>query len=146
MSEALKRDALYERDFVAWVDEQAGLLRTGRFPAIDAVRVAEELEAMGSSERRSLGSHLKNILLHLLKWRFQPERRSESWRLSIFNSRDAVVDILDDSPSLRRELPELIAKNYPRAVRDAVAETGVPANGFPHECPFTLGDILSGEL
>jgi hypothetical protein len=138
------RTSLYERDFAAWLDQQTDLLLAGTLAAIDAGRIAGELQAMVNAERRALAGHLKTVIQHLLKWRFQPEGRTEVWRVTIQSARDAIEDILDDSPGLHRDLPALLAKVYRRAVRDAACETGLSERAFPAEWPFTIDDVLSG--
>lgn len=135
---------LYERDHIAWMQEQAALLRAGRLAAVDAPRLAEELDAMVHAERRALGLLLKTAIEHLLKWRFQPERRSEAWRRAVFQARDGIEDILDASPVLRSDLEALVERNYRRAVRDAALETGLPETAFPAAWPFAVEDILFG--
>ena len=95
--------ATYENDFYLWTQQQADLLRQGQFNRVDLdlENIAEEIESMGKRDRRSVSSYLQNVLLHLLKWRYQPERRGTSWRLSIENGRYQVVDLLEESPSLK---------------------------------------------
>ena len=131
----------YETDFYLWTQQQAALLRQGLLSAVDVENLAEEVESMGKKDRRSIGSHLRNILLHLLKWRYQPERRGNSWIESIGNARDEVEDILADSPSLAPQLDALTAAEYPRARRKAAKETGLPLATFPESCPFTVEEI-----
>ena len=134
--------ATYETDFYLWTQQQAALLRQGQLQAVDVANLAEEIESMGKSDRRTLGSHLRNVLLHLLKWRYQPERRGASWESSIRNGRDEVEAILADSPSLVPQLPTLLETEYRRSRRNAASETGLPAITFPEACPFTVEQIL----
>ncbi len=134
--------ATYETDFYLWTQQQAALLRQGQLQAVDVANLAEEIESMGKSDRRTLGSHLRNVLLHLLKWRYQPERRGASWESSIRNGRDEVEAILADSPSLVPQLPTLLETEYRRSRRNAASETGLPAMTFPEACPFTVEQIL----
>ena len=131
----------YDADFYQWTQQQAALLRQGLLSAVDATNLAEEVESMGKKDRRAIGSHLRNILLHLLKWRYQPERRGSSWTESIGNARDDVEDILADSPSLVPLVESLTAAEYPRARRKAASETGLPLSTFPESCPFTMEQI-----
>jgi hypothetical protein len=84
---------LYERDFYAWTTEQAGLLRAGNLSGVDIAHIAEEIESMGRGEKRELASRLTALLQHLPKWRFQPDRRNTSWRLSIANTRTSLPSI-----------------------------------------------------
>lgn len=134
--------ALYDTDFYVWTQQTASLLRQGRFAEIDIEHLAEEIESMGKSDRRALESYLKNITLHLLKWHYQGGLRGPSWRKSINNGRDAAQRILEDSPSLAREIHTALIKVYPKARRDALDETGLPESTFPDVCPWTAEQIL----
>jgi hypothetical protein len=133
---------VYETDLVAWAEANAALLRQGRLSEIDGLHIAEELEDVGKSERRSLASHLRNLLLHLVKWRYQEGLRGVSWRLSIQNTRQQIQDILVDSPSLKARLSASLEDEYQRALVLATTETGLPRSTFPADCPFSAGQIL----
>ncbi len=133
----------YEQDLVAWAFANARLLREGRFDSLDVENIAEELEDMGRSERRALASHLRVLLLHLLKWQEQPARRGPSWRRSIRNARQEIEEILAESPSLAQRLPEMIAQAYPKALESAIDDTGLPSNRFPPRCPYRKDELLS---
>ncbi len=133
---------LYDRDFYAWANRQAALLRAGDFSAADMERIALEIESMGKAEKRELVSRLKILLLHLLKWRRQPALRGRSWRLSIEEQRREVAEHLDDNPSLRGKLPHLIASAYAGALIRAEQETGLARETFPPECPFTFEQMM----
>ena len=132
----------YDRDFYAWINQNVSLLREGRLSEIDAEHIAEELESMGKRDRRQLRSRLQVLLMHLLKWQYQPEKQSQSWLRTIEHQRDEIEALLLDSPSLRRELPEALAIIYPKALRDACQETGLPKTAFPSSSPFTIEEIL----
>ncbi|NCA70764.1 MAG: DUF29 domain-containing protein [Sphingobacteriia bacterium] len=132
----------YDQDLVGWALANAALLRAGQLSRIDARHLAEELEDLGKSERRSVLSHLRNLMMHLLKWQCQPGLRGPSWRLSILNARLAIQEILDDSPSLKTGLEDLIDKAYALALRNAIIETGLPEATFPSVCPFTPEQLL----
>ncbi len=133
---------LYDRDFYAWSNEQATLLRAGNLAAADIAHIAEEIESMGRSEKRELVSRLTVLLLHLLKWRYQTERRSRSWELSIDNSRFALIKHLADNPSLKASLTEALETAYYTARRDAAIETGMPLETFPADCPWTFEQAM----
>lgn len=132
----------YDDDLVGWAAANAALLRSGRLAQVDALHLAEELDDLGKSERRSLTSHLGNLMLHLLKWQFQPGLRGPSWRLSVNNARAAAAEILEDSPSLRPAVPTLVHKAYPLARRNALAETELPETMLPHDCPYAIDQLL----
>lgn len=137
---------LYDRDFYLWTQRQAELLRLGLLSDIDLENLAEEIESMGKRDRRALGSHLRNILLHLLKWRHQPSLRGPSWRQSIDNARTEIEVILSDSPSLKAQMPELLGSEYTRARRQAIRETGLEDSTFPKTCPWTVDEVLDEEF
>ncbi|WP_419757266.1 DUF29 domain-containing protein [Acidisoma sp.] len=133
---------LYERDFFAWANEQAELLRSGKLSDADIINIAEEIDSMGRSEKRELVSRLTILLLHLLKWQFQPTHRGASWEASVANARDHVADHLTDNPSLRVRLPEATASAYRYALREASAETGIRASAFPATCPYSFDEMM----
>lgn len=142
----MARSNLYERDFYAWAKEQAALLRSGELARADIEHIAEEIESMGRTEKRELVSRLTVLLLHLLKWRFQPVGRGNSWRLSTANSRDEIVDHLDDNPSLKALLDGAQASAYRYARRKASVETNLSEETFPIECPWSFGEIMDMEF
>ena len=135
--------ATYETDFYQWTQQQAALLRQGEFNRVDLdlENIAEEIEDMGKSNRWALESYLQNVLMHLLKWRYQPERRGTSWRLSIRNGRRQIEKRLKNSPSLKPQLPAILEEEYPPARENAADETGLPLTTFPEQCPFTVEQI-----
>lgn len=137
---------LYKTDFYAWALTQAALLRKEELAELDLPNLAEELEAMGRRERRELTNRLKVLLMHLLKWQFQPDLRSRSWRNTINNQREEIVELLDDSPSLHAEIEECIASAYPRARARAQDETGLLSPVFPEGCPYSPDEILDSSF
>jgi uncharacterized protein DUF29 len=138
------KSPLYDRDFYAWSREQAELLRAGKLAQADIEHIAEEIDSMGRTEKRELISRLSVLLLHLLKWRYQPEKRGPSWEASIHVQRYDIEDHLDDNPSLKPLLPQALASAYRRASLEAVAETGLPGATFPEACPWTVEQVLDG--
>jgi hypothetical protein len=132
----------YEEDLYAWSQEQAALLRARQLDALDWDHLAEEIAAVGASDRRKLESRLCVILLHLLKWQAQPALRGASWRKTLRTQRREIRKLLKQSPSLRRQVSALIRDAYPDAVKDAVDETGLPAGNFPSVCPYAPDDVL----
>ena len=137
---------LYERDFYAWATENAKLMRQGRLEEADVERIAEEIEEMGRNVRRALKRRLEVLIAHLLKWKYQPDFRSKSWRFTIIEQRDAISDLLDENPSLERELDEILAVAHKRAVKAAAEETELKASTFPQSCPWSLKELLDEEL
>jgi len=137
---------LYETDFYAWANQQAELLRAGRLSAADIENIAEEIESMGKTEKRELVSRLAVLLLHLLKWQFQPERRGKSWRSTIRIQRDDLIDHLRDNPSLKSKLGDALVDAYRKATIAAVGETDLPEETFPSECPWSFETIMEAEF
>ena len=135
--------ATYETDFYLWTQQQAELLRQGQFNRVDLdlENIAEEIESMGRREKHSIRSYLFNVIMHLLKWQYQPQRRGTSWRSSIYNGRDQIEELLEENPSLRAQLGVIVEKSYPNARRLAANETGLPLSTFPDVCPFTVEQI-----
>ena len=133
---------LYEQDFYAWANEQATLLRTGNLSAADIEHIAEEIESMGKTEKRELVNRLAVLLLHLLKWQYQPERRGASWEATIIVQRRDIAEHLGDNPSLKSKLSDAIAYAYGNAVVLAAAETGSPRKAFPATCAWPFERIM----
>ncbi len=132
----------YDRDFYAWANEQAALLREGKLNEADIEHIAEEIESMGKTEKRELVSRLTVLLLHLLKWRFQPGKRCSSWETSITVQRNRLSRHMADNPSLKAKLPEAIADAYQDAALEAADETGLPKPNFPAVCPWTFEQMM----
>ena len=131
----------YARDFYAWANEQAALLRSGDLARADIEHIAQEIESMGKTEKRELVSRLAVLLAHLLKWRFQAGLRGTSWRLTIEEQRYKVADHIEDNPSLDAMRDETVATAYRYARVEAERETGLPRSVFPAACPWTFGQI-----
>lgn len=133
---------LYETDIHAWSQRQVELLRAEEFAAVDWHHIIEEIESLGVSQRHEIRNRLMILLMHLLKWHYQPTLQSRSWQSTITIRRDDLEIVLSDNPSLRARLPEFIAEAYPRAVKRAVLETGLPKTTFPAECPYSPEQLV----
>ncbi len=141
-------ESSYERDFYAWSFAQARALRTRRPETLDWENLAEEIESLGRSDRRQVRNRLKVILVHLLKWQYQVERRSISWQTTINSQRDRLELVLADSPSLRRLVSAFLAEVYTRARRDAASEMRLipaAARKLPETSPFTVEQVLDAD-
>jgi hypothetical protein len=139
------RSALYERDFAAWAEAQAEALRAGRLDQLDLTHLAEEIGDLSNRERDALESHLETLVMHLLKWRYDPGHRSMSWHATIGVARSKIGKRLRRSPSLRRTLPTLLDEVYRDARARAAGETGLPYEVFPAACPFTLDQVTAAD-
>ena len=134
----------YETDVVAWAHEQAGLIRAGRFDLLDLENIAEEIEDVGKSEQRELASRMAVLLAHLLKWQYQPQRRSKTWQFTIATQRKDVAFLLNESPSLRRWFADAswLELVWAKAIGKAESETGLDLGLFPEFCPWNLPHVL----
>ncbi len=133
---------LQETDFYRWSMETADALRMGHYADVDMQAVALELENMGASERRELINRLAVLLMHLLKWQYQPGIRSRSWELTLIEQRREIQDLLEDNPSLKHQLETKLIKAYSKAILKAEKETNLPQKTFPKECPYNIEEIM----
>ncbi len=133
---------LYNEDFLAWTEQTAALLRRSRFAALDVDHLAEEVEDMGKRDLREANSRLRVLLVHMLKWRHEPKKRSRSWHLTIVTQRQEIADLLQQSPSLRPKLAASLAATYGAAVARVVVQTKLEESALDPHCPFTLDQIL----
>lgn len=142
----LKRLVGYRDDFALWSAEQAALIRAGRLDRVDLENVAEEIESLGRSEQYQIDSRMEVLLQHLLKWQFQPERRTNSWKASIFEQRMRIARVIKGSPSLRDYPAETLAGSFVIGRNQAITETGLPEAAFPETCPYTIEQILDPDF
>ena len=133
----------YSIDLSLWASETADLIRERRWQDIDLEHLAEELEDLGKSEKRGIASQLVRLLIHLLKWEYQPQRRSDSWLDSITDSRLQIELAITDSPSLKKYPLLELDQVYQRARSNAAKQTRLPLSTFPEICPYTLDKILA---
>jgi Domain of unknown function DUF29 len=140
--ETEKNQSLYEQDFYQWTQEMAAVLRNGRFDRLDIENIAEEIESLGRSDKRELKSRLTVLLMHLLKWHYQPAQRSNSWRATIAEQQIRILDLLSESPSLVSYLKSEAERCYNNAKSLAAAETGLNPSTFPQDCPYLLTEVL----
>jgi Domain of unknown function DUF29 len=132
----------YDDDYHAWVLEQIALLKAARFSDLDVAHLTDELKDLGNITKREIESRLTVLLQHLLKWQFQPDKRSNSWRATILEQRRRINAELADSPSLRRYPASVIDEEYVLARLRAADETGIPLNRFPSSCPYSAAETL----
>ena len=133
----------YDRDIYSWSLEQARLVREGRWDAVDRENVAEEIESLGRTEFNRLESALRVLLMHMLKWDHQPNRRSRSWALTIEEQRLEIEDVLGDNPGLRPRVGEAVTRAYRRARLEAARETGLEEGTFAIACPYSWDDVTA---
>jgi hypothetical protein len=133
---------LYETDFYGWTQEQAMLLRNQQWNQIDLPNLIEEVESLGQQQRQELRNRLSVLLGHLLKWEYQPQRRSRSWLATLRIQRRDTLRLLKDNPSLKPFLDDALTEAYENARDLAMAETDLPAQTFLLSCPYRLTEIL----
>lgn len=140
-----------EDDLHGWLLEQTSALRSHRHGSLDWSNLAEELDAMAASQRRELKNRLHVLLLHLLQWQTQPgerQRRGRGWMLTIREERRHITDLLKESPSLKRYLPDLLADAWKWACEDAVedAPESAPVSGLPATCPWSYDEFIARDF
>jgi hypothetical protein len=141
-----KTSGLYETDFYAWTIEQAKFLKDGVWDCLDISNLVEEIESLGKQQRQELRNRLGILLGHLLKWEFQPSHRSKSWLATIREQRRRIVDLLEESPSLKPYFPEVLEKAYQDGVDLAVRETSLDYKDFPQECLYSIEQVLDSSF
>ena len=141
----LQTKTLYDRDFNLWVAAQQAALEEHRYTDLGLPNLIEELDGLTKRDKRALKSHLRVLLTHLLKWRYQPQKHSPIWQASIDNARVEIADILDDSLSLRNYLPEILSQCYQFARKQAAKETHLSTDTFPSDCPYSLEQALKDD-
>ncbi len=136
----------YETDVIAWANEQAAFIRSGRFDLLDLEHIADEIEDVGKSEQRELMSHLTGLIAHLLKWKFQPSHRGSSWEKTIKVKRKEISYSLKSMPSLNTRLddPEWLELVWDKAVNQAMTETELDC--FPESYCWSVAQILNPEF
>lgn len=133
----------YDDDLYSWALQQARLIREGADVGLDRENVAEELESLAKREASKLESALSVLLMHMLKWDYQPDRITRSWENSIETQRDRYQDVLADNPGLKSRRGAILTKAYRDAARMASSQTGIPRDELPSTCPYTMDDILN---
>ena len=134
--------ALYEVDETAWLEATAELLRNGRLAEVELTTLAEYLTDMAKRDRREVFSRLVVLLSHLLKWEYQSDNRSGSWRGTILEQQRELRQLLE-SGTLRNHATAVFAEAYVDARKQAAAETGLARTAFPEECGWDLDGALA---
>lgn len=141
----MNAQALYDNDFDNWIQQHIFLLKEHRFSEIDVVHLINELEDMGKSNQRELENRLECLIMHLLKWQYQPNKRSNSWQATIKEQRRRLNRLLKDAPSLKNRMNDAIANVYSDAVDSACGETGLTETVFPNACSYSKEQLLDNE-
>lgn len=138
-----KTFSLYEQDYLLWIETTLTQLRQGRLTELDLANLIEEIEDMGNSQKLALESNLRVLLMHLLKWKYQPDKQTNSWKYTIVEHRKRIIKSFKISFSLKPYLERVFAECYRDAVDLASAETGLSEATFPDRCPFSQEDVLN---
>lgn len=138
----LEKPRAYEADYYGWTMDQAAAVRAARFDLVDRENLAEEIESLGKSEKREIESRLMLVLLHLLKWQFQPEKRKGGWEASIKIHRKRLIKIIGENPSLKHYPAEEMPHAYMEARLAAERETGIAYEAFPEACPYSVAQVF----
>lgn len=136
---------LYEQDYPLWLQKTTELLRSGNLSGLDTEHLIKELEEMGGSRKDALENNLIVVLVHLLKWKYQPSHRCGSWRGSIKEHRRRLNKALTKHPGLKPYFREIFAECYSPAKDWAIEETGLPEETFPESCPFSPEAVLNSD-
>lgn len=143
ITESKPTSSLYEEDYHLWLMNTIHQLQQGKLAEVDMVNLIEELEAMVRSEKKAITSNLRILLMHLLKYKYQSEKRTNSWLFTIREHRKRLRDDFKNSPSLKRYFREVFQECYQDARELAADETGLSINTFPVESPFSQEDTLN---
>ena len=136
---------LYETDFNLWIEQTVNQLKNGQIQDLDIENLIEEVQSMGSNDKREIKSRLIVLIMHLLKYKYQPKKKTKSWTSTIITQRDELELVLENSPSLNPFLKENISECYEKARKNAARETKLALTTFPLECPFTPEQIIDSD-
>lgn len=140
------KETLYDSDFYSWIYQQADLLRTSQFDRLDISHLIEELEDLGKRHYDRLESRLMQLIAHLLKWKIQHWKQTNSWRATIRVQRKAIAKLLRRNPGLKSRLEEAMKESWSEARDLAIAETDLPDEQFPEICPFDWEQVLNEDF
>ncbi len=134
---------LYDTDYCLWIETTLNQLRCGRVSEIDIHNLIEELEDMGNSQKDALESNLRVLLMHLLKYKYQSSKRSNSWLYTIREHRKRILKAFKKSPSLKNYYDSVFDESYQDGRELAADETGLIIETFAAQCPFSQDDVLN---
>ena len=148
---------LYEQDFNVWRETIIKKIKQQDFNDIDWEHLLLELEDMGKSEKRLFVSNLTILIAHLLKLTVQadaPEMMKGSWYSSVTEHRFRVKKDLEENPSFKNYLHEVIFIAYADARKLAIKESKNAKLGvrkpeeteYPLDFPFTIEQLLDEDF
>jgi hypothetical protein len=125
----------YESDFALWLEKTVTNLKSKNFQQIDWENLIEEVESLGKSQRSAVRSYLVRLLENLLKRCYGsiPDC-NRGWEIEIRNFRQRLMFELEDSPSLKNFIVEILPKCYGIALNNV--KDSYPNVVFPDYCPF----------
>jgi hypothetical protein len=122
--------SLYDQDIVLWAEDTVTKLQARDFVNLDIEHLIEEVEALGKSQRHAVKSLLRRLLEHLLKRCYVPIPECHAgWQREIRNFRNDIQDLLDDAPSLRNFVLEVLPQCYGKALESV--QEDYPQIAFP---------------
>ena len=133
---------LYEQDYYLWLEDILKKIQDKRWDEMDWDNLWSEIDDIGKSQKQRLISNLRILLMHLLKWEFQPDKRTNSWKYTIIEHRRRILEQLEDSPSLKNYLNLKFEATYQKARKDASLETNLSLNLFPETYPYKVEQVL----
>ena len=133
----------HDEDVYGWAIHTANLLRNKEMNDVDFENIIEEMEVLGRSEQHELTNRLSLVIMHLLKWQYQSEKRTRSWKLTLEEQRLQAAACLEVSPSLKSQLDEILGKAYKIGKIKALKETELDEKVFPQQCPYTFEEIMN---
>jgi hypothetical protein len=136
----------YEDDICAWSSHMVHLLQQQQFNQLtpnDLQHLIDEIADVGKSEQRELISRMAVLLAHLLKWCYQPQFRSNSWRNTIKHQRKMVLLALRQTPSLKNKLQDndWLEDAWLHGLTLAEKETGL--TDLPEAWVWTIDEVLN---
>jgi len=140
-AKAINLKELYERDYLLWLEENIRLLSDRQLQKIDYDHLIEELESLGRSEKRTVESLMKQLLIHLLLyqyWGTEYQRNANHWSLEILTFRDQLNEELA-AKTIYNYLVDNLDKIYQSAMKLAAQKSQL---SLPQQCPYTFQEIL----
>ncbi len=141
-------DDRYDHNYFAWLEARARELRQAaqgeeEVLELDLENLAEKIEGLARVELKALKSRLARVAKHLMKWQFQPERRSLSWNVTIVNDRNEIEDDLQ-SQALRNKITDAVMGRIFRWIRnEALAETELPEAAIPQGMLYAMDELAN---
>lgn len=137
---------LYETDFYGWTMQQSKLLALGKLDGLDLVNLIEEIESLGKQKQQELSNRLGVLIGHLLKWQYQPQKRSRSWQVTIQLQREEISELLSDNPSLKSYFDKALLKGFRLGLALVLSETPIKKSLLPDACPYSLEQLLDSSF